>query len=62
MEELFSKWENIKESVRKEHAISDIAYNTWILPLDIHDISDNTVYIKLQKELNITHAIPSFCF
>ena len=52
MEELLSKWENIKESVKIEHSISDIAYNTWIVPLVIHDISDNTVLIKLPKELD----------
>lgn len=52
MEELLSKWENIKESVRIEHAISDIAFNTWIVPLSIHDISDDTVLIKLPKELD----------
>lgn len=51
MEELLNKWENIKEQVKLEHAISDIAYKTWIVPLTIYELKDNTVYIKLPKEL-----------
>lgn len=51
MEELLNKWENIKEQVKLEHAISDIAYKTWIMPLTIYELKDNTVLIKLPKEL-----------
>ena len=52
MQELIDKWEKIKDSVRIEHAISDIAYNTWIVPLKIHNVEDKTVFIELPKELN----------
>lgn len=52
MQDLLNKWDKIKESVRTEHAISDIAYNTWIAPLSIHHVEDNTVYIELPRELN----------
>lgn len=55
MEELLAKWENIKEQVRIEHVISDIAFTTWIVPLTIHEVSEDTVFIKLPSEL--TQAI-----
>ncbi len=51
MDELITKWEEIKESIRIEYEVADIAYNTWIAPLKIGEIKDNTVYIKTPKEL-----------
>ena len=51
MNELDSKWDEIKESIRIEYEVSDLAYKTWIVPLKLGDIKDNTVYIKTPKEL-----------
>ena len=52
MEELLAKWNEIREQVRIEHAVSDIAFKTWILPLSPYDIENDTVLIKLPKELD----------
>ncbi len=52
MNELASKWEEIKESIRIEYEVADISYNTWIVPLKLGDIKNNTVYIETPKELN----------
>lgn len=51
MEELLSKWEEIKETIRIEHGLADISYNTWIVPLTVNSIKDNTVYIQIPKDL-----------
>ncbi len=51
MNELASKWEEIKESIRIEYEVTDISYNTWIVPLKLGDIKKNTVYIEAPKEL-----------
>ena len=51
MNELDSKWDEIKESIRIEYEVSDLAYKTWIVPLKLGDIKNNTVYIKTPKEL-----------
>lgn len=51
MEELLLKWEEIKESIRIEHALPDISYNTWIVPLTVSYIENDTVYIQIPKEL-----------
>ena len=51
MEELQEKWEQIKESIRVEHLLTNISYNTWIVPLKIYDVSNDTVYIKIPTEL-----------
>ena len=51
MNELGSKWDEIKESIRIEYEVGDLAYNTWIVPLKLGEIKDNTVYIEIPKEL-----------
>ena len=45
MEQIKSKWNEIKEYIKNEYSLSDISYNTWIKPLEIHSIEDNKVII-----------------
>ena len=52
MEELISKWDEIKESIRIEYEVPDISYKTWIDPLKIGKIENNTVFIETPKELS----------
>ena len=52
MEDLGSKWEELKESFRIEYEIPDISYKTWIYPLKFGGIKDNTVFIEIPKELS----------
>ena len=54
MDELNSKWEEIKESIRIEYEVPEISYKTWIEPLKLGEIKNNTVYIETPKELNTT--------
>ena len=39
------KWPDIIEKLRVEHSLSDVSFKTWIVPLKVYDIIDNTVYI-----------------
>ena len=32
MDFIKEKWDLIKETIRKEYDLSDISYNTWIMP------------------------------
>ncbi len=52
MEDLSLKWDEIKESVKIEYEISDIAYGTFISPLKLGEIKNNTVYILTPKDLD----------
>ncbi len=49
IEELNSKWDEIKENIRIEYEVSDISYKTWIEPLKLGEIKDETVYINAPK-------------
>ena len=50
LQKLIEKWDGIKEIVTKETETSEIAYNTWLKPLDIYDIVDGTVYIIYSED------------
>ena len=39
------KWNEIIENLRLEHSLSDVSFKTWILPLKVYDVIENTVYI-----------------
>lgn len=51
MEDLSSKWEEIKESVKVEYEVTDLSYQTFIVPLKLGEIKNNTIYIITPKEL-----------
>lgn len=52
MDELKQKWDEIKELLRKEHDMLEIPFNTWILPLKIHDLIDNKLIISVPDHIN----------
>ena len=39
------KWTEILEHVRKEHELSDVSFETWLLPLKVHSTDDHVVKI-----------------
>ncbi len=50
LEILKSKWQEIKETVKRDHEISDVAYKAWIIPLQIHSINENIIYLLVPTE------------
>ena len=47
MHEIEKRWNDIKEAVRNERELSDVAYNTWISPLKIFKVEDNVAIIHI---------------
>ncbi len=47
MDLLKEKWNDILFTVKEEHELSDIAFKTWLKPLEIHDVSDHTITIMV---------------
>lgn len=45
MEKVIEKWDQILNTVKKEHEISDISFDTWMRPLEVYAVEDNTLYI-----------------
>ena len=44
------KWPDILNYLKNEYDISDISFNTWILPLEVAAVKDNTVIISVPEE------------
>ena len=41
------KWNDILEFMKTEYNITDVAYRTWLLPLSVHSVRDNTIIISV---------------
>lgn len=50
MEILKEKWEEILQTVKKEHDMTDIAFNTWLKPLELHSVTNGRAYILVTGE------------
>lgn len=50
MDFLKEKWEEIKETIRKEYELTDVSYDTWIKPLSFYDVKDNEVIIMIPSD------------
>ena len=50
-QDIRENWLEIKETVRREYGMSDISYKTWIEPLQIYDIKEDTVQIMIPSDL-----------
>ena len=54
MEAIFEKWEDILQTVKEEHEITQISFDTWLKPLEICTVDDHKLYILVPEEMNIT--------
>ncbi len=50
MDKILEKWDEILHTVKIEHDISDISFDTWIRPLEVYGINGNTLYILVPSE------------
>lgn len=44
------KWEEIKETVRKEYELTDVSFDTWVKPLSFHEVKQDTVVIMIPSD------------
>ena len=50
MDIIYEKWDEILETVKKEHELSDVSFITWLKPLKIHKIDDQVVTILVPSQ------------
>ena len=50
MDFIKENWDVIKDTIRTEYDLSDISYNTWVKPLNYHDVKDDTVIIIIPSD------------
>ncbi len=49
------KWPEIIEHLRVEHELSNVSFTTWIQPLKVYEIIDNTVYIMVNMNASVEY-------
>ena len=42
---IYEKWNDILNAMKTEYEISDISFETWLEPLSIYSVKDNTITI-----------------
>ena len=47
MDGIRENWNTIKETIRREYNLSNISYNTWVEPLEFHNVVDDVVNIVI---------------
>ena len=55
MNEVKEKWPEIIEHLRVEHELLNISFNTWIKPLKVYDVIDDTAYILVNKDSSVEY-------
>jgi len=49
------KWEEILQKMKLEYCTSNISYTTWIEPLTVYEVVENTVFIFVSLKASIEH-------
>lgn len=55
MNEVKEKWLEIIEHLRVEHELLNVSFNTWIKPLKVYDVIDDTAYILVNKDSSVEY-------
>ena len=50
MDKILEKWDEVLSTVKHEHDISDISFDTWIRPLEVYGVEGSTLYILVPSE------------
>lgn len=57
MDFIKENWDQIKETVRNEYDLSDISYNTWVKPLNFHNVDQNEKIVTILIPSDQAHAL-----
>lgn len=48
--DVISKWTSILNTLKEEHELTDISFNTWIKPMKVHTVEDSIIYIIIADD------------
>ena len=55
MDNIKNSWDQIKEKIADEYGLSDVSYSTWIEPLKIGPVTEDSVTILIPSDQS--HAL-----
>ncbi|MGN0342273.1 MAG: chromosomal replication initiator protein DnaA [Roseburia sp.] len=50
MQQIIEKWQEILQTVKEEHELTDVSFNTWLKPLEVFSVKGDTLYILVPDE------------
>ena len=50
MDSIKEKWNEIKETIRKEYELTAVSYDTWVKPLQFYDVKEDSVIIMIPSD------------
>ena len=56
------KWPEIIEHLRVEHELSNVSFNTWIVPLKVYSVLDDTVFILTSINHSVDYIEKKYLF
>lgn len=60
LEILQSKWNEILDYIKQEYDISDVSFDTWLLPLRVHSVQDGVITIVVEESLGVGYINKRF--
>lgn len=57
---LKNKWNDILEIMQQEYDISDVSFKTWLLPLKLYSIKDDTINILVEESMGVSYITKKF--
>ena len=60
MEAIEQKWEEILITLKNEFDLSDLAFKSWIAPLKIDHIENNTLYIPCEEQITASYIAKKY--
>ena len=55
-------WDQVLNKMKLEYCSSNISYTTWIAPLTVYEVKDNTVYILVKLKASLEHIQDKYLF
>ena len=47
-----AQWSEILQKLKKEYDIMDVSYETWLKPLEVFAVENDTLYILFPQDTN----------
>ena len=60
LEILKSKWNDILDNIKQEYDISDVSFETWLKPLTLYSVNNNTVTIVVEESIGVSYINKRF--
>lgn len=57
---LKDKWNEILNIIQQEYDISDVSFKTWLLPLKLYSVKDDTITILVEDTMGVSYITKKF--